>query len=115
MVQEEHGDTGSIHPEQKCSVGAVLSVNDSAYLTLSSFIRLNRSSCSEQGLNRILAEFQRAARLLEETDMTFVDMCNSRAETASYSQFSNTAVEMPIRVAKHRNKKNMNRFRHRMQ
>ncbi|KAF1802358.1 hypothetical protein FB192DRAFT_1377725 [Mucor lusitanicus] len=73
------------------------------------------SSCSEQGLNRILAEFQRAARLLEETDMTFVDMCNSRAEPASYSQFSNTAVEMPIRVAKHRNKKNMNRFRHRMQ
>ncbi|GAN01760.1 conserved hypothetical protein [Mucor ambiguus] len=73
------------------------------------------SSCSELGLNRILAEFQRAAHLLEETDMTFVDMCNSRSALGSYSQLSRTAVEVPFRVDKPRNKKNKNRFRHRMQ
>ncbi|CAO3654470.1 unnamed protein product [Mucor fragilis] len=72
------------------------------------------STCSELGLNRIQTEFQRAANLLEQTDMTFVEMCNSRAEFVSHSQSSNTAVEMPIRVAK-RNKKNRNRFRHRAQ
>ncbi|KAK4514989.1 uncharacterized protein ATC70_002598 [Mucor velutinosus] len=73
------------------------------------------SSCSELELNRILAEFQRAANLLEETDMTFVEMCNSRSELGSNSRFSNTAVEVPLSVNKPRSKRNKNRFRHRMQ
>ncbi|KAL9543591.1 hypothetical protein MBANPS3_008044 [Mucor bainieri] len=73
------------------------------------------SSCSEAGLNKILAEFQRGAHLLEKTDTTFVDMCNMRSELGSYPQISSTTMEVPLKFIRPRNRKSKNQAKQRKQ
>lgn len=75
------------------------------------FKSIIRQSCSEQGLNRILFEFERAANLLEESNITFIEMCNSRSDPRLNNS---TAVEIPLQI-KPKHKKNKNRFRNRAQ
>ncbi|CEP12640.1 hypothetical protein [Parasitella parasitica] len=70
-------------------------------------------SCSEAGLNRIQSEFERAAKLLEETDMTFVDICKSQTHLQLNDRSTATVVQVPIKM-KPKNKRNRNRFRQRL-